>query len=251
MNDFLSVEFCIFITLQQIVVLFLAMTAVANGSPVAKSKHVLSENLVEYDPHTIKVVQAAPSSAQSKSFDAGRGNGGFNQRQFNGGNTYTRPIPSNNYGSPQAAPQGPRGDVKVLPLPIPIALPVPVPHSPGYGYGYGHGGGYGYSYSGGLHSLAGASPLSHGIFGGFGGPLSELLKDGKSNKVFGGLGFDPIKASIVAGRSNPFIHLLSAPYIKNIKENTGEDLPSLEDLQELLERSSFGLTGLDDFRGNN
>ncbi len=33
------------------------------------------------------------------------------------------------------------------------------------------------------------------------------------------------------GKSNPFIHLLAAPYIKNVRENNGEDLPTLDDLQ--------------------
>ena len=58
------------------------------------------------------------------------------------------------------------------------------------------------------------------------------------------LGNDPIKASFLAARSNPLIHLLAAPYIRNIKENNGADLPSIDDIQDLLERSSFGLSGL-------
>ena len=58
------------------------------------------------------------------------------------------------------------------------------------------------------------------------------------------LGNDPIKASFLAARSNPLIHLLAAPYIRNIRENNGADLPSLDDIQNLLERSSFGLSGL-------
>jgi len=30
------------------------------------------------------------------------------------------------------------------------------------------------------------------------------------------------------------------------RENNGEDLPTLEEIQNLLERSAFGLTGFDD-----
>ncbi len=52
----------------------------------------------------------------------------------------------------------------------------------------------------------------------------------------------------MAGKSNPFIHLLAAPYIKNVRENNGEDLPTLDDLQELLERSSFGLSDIEQFQ---
>jgi len=134
-------------------------------------------------------------------------------------------------------------------VPIPVGLPVP-----SYGKGYG---GYGYGgYGGGHH------PYQLGLFGGFGGPLSELLRektkdgDGALGPLLGGgpltdVGFNPVKASILAGRSSPFIHLLAAPYIKNIRENGGADLPTLNDLQDLLERSSFGLTGLDGFGGNN
>ena len=122
-----------------------------------------------------------------------------------------------------------------------------------------------------------ATPYANGLFGGFGGPLTPTLTQialgNTANTVhsafpttqsplllgaggalpFGGLdgaipnalGDDPIKASFIAARSNPLIHLLAAPYIKNIKENNGEDLPTLEDLQDLLERSSFGLSGFE------
>ncbi len=240
----------------QVCMLVVAVSAWGSmAAPAAKGKRGITDNLVDFDPHTIKVVTAG---ASPKSFDTSRSNGGFvatsQQRNFQNGGTYTRPINNQNYGSPQAPPQalGPRSDVKVLPLPVPIALPVPVPHTPGYG---GH---YHYNYGGGIasgHPFAAGfgSPLAHGLFAGFGGPHA-FSKDGVSNPAapfFGGLGFDPIKASIVAGRSNPLIHLLAAPYIKNIKENNGEDLPSLDDLQELLERSSFGLTGLDNFRNEN
>ena len=92
------------------------------------------------------------------------------------------------------------------------------------------------------------------MFGGFGGPLTPTLTNvalgntahslhssfglGTSGLPNGGyrtfpyisnggldahipnaLGNDPIKASFIAARSNPLIHLLAAPYIKNIKES--------------------------------
>ena len=124
-----------------------------------------------------------------------------------------------------------------------------------------------------------STPYANGLFGGFGGQLTPTLTNvalgnsgntihssfgldaaGLQNSGFGAfpyvpngdnqipnaLGNDPIKASFIAARSNPLIHLLAAPYIKNIKENNGEDLPTLEDLQDLLERSSFGLSGFED-----
>ena len=124
------------------------------------------------------------------------------------------------------------------------------------------------------------TPYANGLFGGFGGPLTPTLTNvalgntahslhsafglGSTGLQHGGhgaypylnqagfgnipnaLGNDPIKASFIAARSNPLIHLLAAPYIKNIKENNGEDLPTLDDLQDLLERSSFGLSGFED-----
>ena len=126
-------------------------------------------------------------------------------------------------------------------------------------------------------------PFTRGLFGGFGGQLTPTLTDialgtqaanvhshftvpettplivgneQSSQDPFpvtlnglatpNALGNDPIKASFLAARSNPLIHLLAAPYIKNIKENNGEDLPTLEDVQNLLERSSFGLSGFGD-----
>lgn len=129
-------------------------------------------------------------------------------------------------------------------------------------------------------------PFSNGLFGGFGGRLTPALRnvalgskgfnlhtnfpvpssnplifsndgtiiesaipavlDDVANNLPNALGNDPIKASFLAARSNPLIHLLAAPYIKNIKENNGEDLPTLEDIQNLLERSSFGLSGFGD-----
>ena len=125
------------------------------------------------------------------------------------------------------------------------------------------------------------TPYANGLFGGFGGPLTPTLTNvalgnnahslhtsfglgaaglqnggygalpyasntGLAGNIPNALGNDPIKASFIAARSNPLIHLLAAPYIKNIKENNGEDLPTLEDLQDLLERSSFGLSGFED-----
>ena len=57
------------------------------------------------------------------------------------------------------------------------------------------------------------------------------------------LGDDPVKATFISAHSNPLQHLLSAPYLKHIKETDGADLPTLEEIKELLERSSFGLTG--------
>ena len=57
------------------------------------------------------------------------------------------------------------------------------------------------------------------------------------------LGDDPLKATFISANSNPLQHLLSAPYLKHVKETNGEDLPTLEEIKELLERSSFGLTG--------
>ena len=114
------------------------------------------------------------------------------------------------------------------------------------------------------------TPYANGLFGGFGGPLTPTLTNvalgnnahslhsafglgaagiqnggygalpyfsngGLGGQIPNALGNDPIKASFIAARSNPLIHLLAAPYIKNIKENNGEDLPTLEDLQDLLE----------------
>ena len=122
-----------------------------------------------------------------------------------------------------------------------------------------------------------STPYANGLFGGFGGPLTPTLTNialgntaqsvhsqfpisaaqpygaypnvlpysGLDGALPNALGNDPIKASFIAARSNPLIHLLAAPYIKNIKENNGEDLPTLEDLQDLLERSSFGLSGFE------
>ena len=60
------------------------------------------------------------------------------------------------------------------------------------------------------------------------------------------LGDDPIKASFITSNSNPLLHLLTAPYLKHIKETNGEDLPTLEEIKDLLERSSFGLSGFED-----
>ena len=59
------------------------------------------------------------------------------------------------------------------------------------------------------------------------------------------LGDDPIKASFITAHSNPFLHLMSAPYLKHIKETNGEDLPTIEEVKELLELSSFGLSGFE------
>ena len=131
-----------------------------------------------------------------------------------------------------------------------------------------------------------STPYANGLFGGFGGQYTPTLtnvalgntannihtnfgvQNGQLPVVIAGgdwtqgygvlpysgldgalpnaLGNDPIKASFLAARSNPLIHLLAAPYIKNIKENNGADLPTLEDIQDLLERSSFGLSGFED-----
>ena len=52
-----------------------------------------------------------------------------------------------------------------------------------------------------------------------------------------------MKATFISANSNPLQHLLSAPYLKHVKETNGEDLPTLDEIKELLERSSFGLTG--------
>ena len=60
------------------------------------------------------------------------------------------------------------------------------------------------------------------------------------------LGDDPIKAAFISAHSNPFLHLLSAPYLKHIKETDGEDLPTIEEVKELLELSSFGLSGFEE-----
>ena len=60
------------------------------------------------------------------------------------------------------------------------------------------------------------------------------------------LGDDPIKASFITAHSNPLLHLLSAPYLKHIKETDGEDLPTIEEVKELLELSSFGLSGFEE-----
>jgi hypothetical protein len=38
---------------------------------------------------------------------------------------------------------------------------------------------------------------------------------------------------------------MAAPYLRNIKERNGEDLPSLEDIQNLLQKSTFGLMGFE------
>ena len=57
------------------------------------------------------------------------------------------------------------------------------------------------------------------------------------------LGDDPVKASFITAQSNPLLHLLSAPYLKHVKETDGEDLPTIEEVKELLELSSFGLSG--------
>ena len=60
------------------------------------------------------------------------------------------------------------------------------------------------------------------------------------------LGDDPVKASFITAQSNPMLHLLSAPYLKHIKETNGEDLPTIEEVKELLELSSFGLSGFEE-----
>ena len=57
------------------------------------------------------------------------------------------------------------------------------------------------------------------------------------------LGDDPVKATFISAHSNPLQHLLSAPYLKHVRETNGEDLPTLDEIKELLERSSFGLSG--------
>ena len=57
------------------------------------------------------------------------------------------------------------------------------------------------------------------------------------------LGDDPVKATFISAHSNPLQHLLSAPYLKHVRETDGEDLPTLDEIKELLERSSFGLSG--------
>ena len=64
------------------------------------------------------------------------------------------------------------------------------------------------------------------------------------------LGDDPVKATFISAHSNPLQHLLSAPYLKHIKETNGEDLPTLEEIKELLERSSFGLSGFQEEEDN-
>ena len=69
---------------------------------------------------------------------------------------------------------------------------------------------------------------------------------GLDSEIPNALGNDPIKASFIAAQSNPLIHLLAAPYIKDIRENNGEDLPTLDDLEDLFERSAFGLSGFAD-----
>ncbi len=139
---------------------------------------------------------------------------------------------SNSYSA--STPVNNKQQIKILPLPIPVGLPIPTygGSSGGYGGGYGVSGGGGGGY--------GAS-LSHGLFAGFGGPLGPLLLKEKAL----GLGNDPVKASILAGKANPLIHLLSAPYLKNVRENNGRDLPSIDDFQELLQRSTFGLSDID------
>ena len=60
------------------------------------------------------------------------------------------------------------------------------------------------------------------------------------------LGDDPIKASFISAYSNPMLHLLSAPYLKHVKETNGEDLPTIEEVKQILERSSFGLSGFEE-----
>ena len=104
-----------------------------------------------------------------------------------------------------------------------------------------------------IHSAFGVpspqSPILVGTGGaqsGYGATPTVLSYGGLDSALPNALGNDPIKASFIAARSNPLIHLLAAPYIKNIKENNGEDLPTLEDIQDLLERSSFGLSGFED-----
>ena len=64
------------------------------------------------------------------------------------------------------------------------------------------------------------------------------------------LGDDPVKATFISAHSNPLQHLLSAPYLKHIKETNGEDLPTLEEIKEFLERSSFGLSGFQEEEDN-
>ena len=132
-----------------------------------------------------------------------------------------------------------------------------------------------------LVPISETTPNANGLFGGFGGPLTPTLTNvalgntahsphspywlGSTGLQYGGYGAypdlsqdgyqgviqnvlsnDQIKASLIAGRSNPLIHLLAPPYINNIEENDGEDLPSLDNLQDLLEESSFGLSGFED-----
>ncbi len=72
--------------------------------------------------------------------------------------------------------------VRILPLPIPVGIPVPQHYQYGRHYdappvyygksGYGgFGGGYGGGYGGGV------PPFTRGLFGGFGGPFSEILRN--------------------------------------------------------------------------
>lgn len=49
------------------------------------------------------------------------------------------------------------------------------------------------------------------------------------------------EASIVAAMSNPFAYLLAAPYLRDLEENDGEDLPTLEDLKQLFQRAAFDM----------
>lgn len=165
------------------------------------------------------------------------------------------------------------------PVPIPYAVKVPVPvpvhHYTTYGsplglgkFGAhnglgGIGGGFG-SLGGGLGSLGALGGLG-GLNGGLGGLSglgglgglgagsgNPLLKQALLSNAIGGGGFgdsnfgNPVRAALLSSRSNPLIHLLAAPYIRNIEENDGEDLPTIDELKDLLEESSFGLTGFGD-----
>lgn len=165
-------------------------------------------------------------------------------------------------------------DIKILPLPIPIGLPTPLFLGPS---AY-HPNNYGHDYNRQYESYPNyaPNPYDFGLFSGFGndivGPTLKKVALGQKVSVeekrklhshhlrgVGGsgghplspsfYGNDPIRASILASRSNPLIHLLAAPYIKNIKENNGKDLPTLDDLKILLEKSSFGLSDIDEDLG--
>ena len=236
----------------------LLFPVLATAMPKSKGRSNADHSIVEgiyKDHHKSTAAQSRSSNAFSTGQNS-RPTGTFQ-------NSYSRPLAIPTTTNSYSTPSKPMSQVKVLPLPIPVGLPVPVPHP--YQSPYHHYDPYTYGKAG---ILGGSYPLyGNGLFGGFGSKLlSPLLKEialggpkglastsefpsaaATALGFHGGIfGSDPIKASLVASKSNPLIHLLAAPYIKNIKESNGEDLPTLDDFQRLLQRATFPLTDIDE-----